>query len=349
MPASQPYPNRPFKIPQRMKNRLLQQLLLLHTNTLPHIPKHNPTHLLHQSRIPQMQQHPVPLIRLRPNILQKQNRLGLNPRSIRRPQPLHKDRNTPAIQPPPGHTRPKHPQSLRTANLPQPLAVKTMPPTRRIHPILTREIRRHHRPIKRNQIRLIVQPDMQRSVIAIPNKRLRIRANQPGIQMRKQLRRTPPSPRTDNPVDRRISKRRMKIPHPLLNRPRIIERPAIQRMRSHNRPIPQRFKMNHPTPHQLSLRRTSRRDHRQRSASAQTTRLRRSHHDRHSAQTSPRQIISAGPVNIIALSLPSQTVRCAPPSATAVNSLSVPRIVIAAAEEAQVPVPEEVVGPQPRS
>ena len=57
----------------------------------------------------------------------------------------------------------------------------------------------------------------------------------------------------------------------------------------------------------------------------------------------------SGPVSIIAASVAGQTVRCAPPSAIAASSRSAPRRAIAAADEAHVPVPDEVVGPHPRS
>ncbi len=69
----------------------------------------------------------------------------------------------------------------------------------------------------------------------------------------------------------------------------------------------------------------------------------------HRPAASPRQMISAGPVSCITASFDGQTVRCGPPSAMAVSSRFVSRRAMAAAEEAQVPVPEEVVGPQPRS
>jgi len=61
------------------------------------------------------------------------------------------------------------------------------------------------------------------------------------------------------------------------------------------------------------------------------------------------QITRAGPVRCITASPPCQTTCCAPPSEVASNSCPHPRSAILAAADAHVPVPEEVVGPTPRS
>ena len=65
--------------------------------------------------------------------------------------------------------------------------------------------------------------------------------------------------------------------------------------------------------------------------------------------TSPVQMISAGPVRSISLELVGQTTCWVPPSAMAVSSRAVLCRTMAAVDAAQVPVPLEVVGPQPRS
>ena len=72
---------------------------------------------------------------------------------------------------------------------------------------------------------------MQRSMVAVSDEYLRIRPDQLRIEMRQQLRRTPSAARADNSIDLRIGERRMQIGNALLRRPRIVERPALQRMR----------------------------------------------------------------------------------------------------------------------
>ena len=141
-----------------------------------------------------------------------------------------------------------------------------------------------------------------------------------------------------------------KIIQPILHRTRIVERPAIQRMRAQNSLIPKRLQMRDARDPPVQASACSPEKHCQRGATQQRRRL---HHRirraRHSAETSPTQMISAGPVSSITASLLGHTVRCAPPSAIAVSSRSTLRNAIAAAEDAQVPVPDEVVGPHPRS
>ena len=63
----------------------------------------------------------------------------------------------------------------------------------------------------------------------------------------------------------------------------------------------------------------------------------------------PLQMISAGPVSRIAASLAGHTVRCGSTFCMRRKFAIKLRNAIAAADEAHVPVPEEVVGPHPRS
>ncbi len=57
----------------------------------------------------------------------------------------------------------------------------------------------------------------------------------------------------------------------------------------------------------------------------------------------------AGPVRINSLSGPLQSTICAPPGATTVSGERQPLKASAAVAVAEVPVPDEVVGPTPRS
>ena len=113
----------------------------------------------------------------------------------------------------------------------------------------------------------------------------------------------------------------MQIRRPLLHRPRIIKRPAIQRMRHHARPCtPAPAAARHPRLHQLRLRRTRRRHHSQRRTGRNAA---GSHHSQSPAltaqMTSPTHTISAGPSAASPASFAGHTVRCGPPSAIAVK------------------------------
>ena len=97
----------------------------------------------------------------------------------------------------------------------------------------------------------------------------------------------------------------MQIAQPLFERARVVERPAIQRMRHQDSSYTQATAdVPMPALHQFRLRRTRRRNHRQRRAGPQSRRL----HDCSSMRvvtgpaTSPRQMISAGPVSSITAS-----------------------------------------------
>src|SRR5271170_1014149 len=188
---------------------------------------------------------------------------------------------------------------------------------------------------------------MKRGMVAISDKRLGIRANKRRIQMRKQLRRAPAAPRANDPINFAIRKSCMQVLQTVFQFARIVKRPTVQRMRAENGPVPEPLQMRHAAFDQLRLGRTRRRQNSKSRARTQCTRL--EEWRCHSAVTSPRQTISAGPVSRITASLAGHTVRCGPPSAIAVNARSAPRNAIAAADEAQVPVPDEVVGPHPRS
>src|SRR5580658_7062250 len=64
---------------------------------------------------------------------------------------------------------------------------------------------------------------------------------------------------------------------------------------------------------------------------------------------SPKQISSAGPVSRISEPGPCHCTVCAPPGAITRSTGEAPRRAMAALALAQVPVPEEEVGPTPRS
>src|ERR1700760_476190 len=83
MPAPQANTDRAIKLTKRVKNRSLEILHLFRRNILPHIPEDNPSHFLEKSRITKMKQHPIPLIRLGPNVFKKKNAVVLDAWRIR--------------------------------------------------------------------------------------------------------------------------------------------------------------------------------------------------------------------------------------------------------------------------
>src|SRR5580698_8831129 len=103
-------------------------------------------------------------------------------------------------------------------------------PACQIDAIITRKVRSHHRPIKSDEVRFVVQPAMKRRVIAIANKNFWVGANHRRIKMREQLSRTPSSAGADNPIDRRVRESGVQIMQSVFNRTRIVERSAIERV-----------------------------------------------------------------------------------------------------------------------
>ena len=83
MPATQADCYRPLKSPQAMPNRLFQKIVLGGIDTLDHIAEDDSLHTLQPSGVTEVQQQPVPLVRLRSNVFQKQN-APLKLRRIRR-------------------------------------------------------------------------------------------------------------------------------------------------------------------------------------------------------------------------------------------------------------------------
>ena len=150
------------------------------------------------------------------------------------------------------------------------IVVPNIPCMRNIDPIRPGPIRRHHRRIKSPHSTLIPKPHVQRRMVRVPHKHLRIRPHQLPIQQRQQLRRTPPASRTDHPVNTLIRKRCMKIGNPLRRSPRVIHRPPSQRMRHHHQLIPKRAQPRHTPLDQLHLSRTGRRHNRNPATCTQT-------------------------------------------------------------------------------
>src|SRR6266702_8458471 len=216
-----------------------------------------------------MKQYPIPMIRLGPDVLQEQDTLA-HLRSIRRPQRLREDRDTSPPQSALSDPRTKHPQPVRRTERPAAVSMKGMVPASQIDATITRKVRRNHRSVEADEIRLLLQPAVQRSVIAVPDERLWVGAYERLIQMRQQLSRAPTTASTYDPIDRRIGKRSMQISQPMLDRPRVVEWPAIQRMRTKRRPVSKRLKPPQASLHQLLFRSTSRRQHSQRSAGTQS-------------------------------------------------------------------------------
>src|ERR1035441_8990341 len=70
---------------------------------------------------------------------------------------------------------------------------------------------------------------------------------------------------------------------------------------------------------------------------------------RHIYHASPRAIKAAGPVSLSSVPGPSQATVCAPPGAATVSGDLASPSAIAAVAAAELPVPEEEVGPTPRS
>src|SRR5271170_241462 len=94
MSTPQPYTDRALKLTKRIKNGTLQIVGLLRRTVLPHIPKDDPSHMLKKPCIAKMKQHPIPLVRLGPNVFEKKNTVLLDTRSIRRAKRFCKNRKT---------------------------------------------------------------------------------------------------------------------------------------------------------------------------------------------------------------------------------------------------------------
>src|SRR5260370_32695161 len=98
-----------------------------------------------------MKEYPILLVRLRANVLQKQD-TTTRPRGIWRPQSLRHDRDTSTPQPALGNTRTKHPQPIRRTERPRTIAMKGMVPTGQIDTAIACEVSRDHRRIVADEI-----------------------------------------------------------------------------------------------------------------------------------------------------------------------------------------------------
>ena len=284
MPTAQTNPDRPSKVSQRMQDRGFN---LLSISALVHIAEHDTRNCLEHASKPQMHQHPIPLVRLHPNILKKQNPTPRTSR-IRSPQRLRIDRATPTRQFSLTNPCTQHPQSIDHTQFPLARSLKRGYPTNVIHrafcclfplpsSLVFTKIGRHHRPLKTHKLTLISQPHMQRSLIAITNERLRIRPHQLSIEQRQQLRRPPPTPRANHRIHLRISEGRMKIGSTLLCSPCIVKRSSIKRMRKELCLVPKRMQRLDTCSHKLSLRRARGRNYAERSACSYRFRLDHTH------------------------------------------------------------------------
>ena len=107
-----------------------------------------------------------------------------------------------------------------------------------LHAVFASEIRRHHRPVHRHQSRFVLQPGVQRRVVAVSDERLRILLEHLRVQQRQQLRRTPSPARADHRINALVRECAHQLCRPLLrqagNRRRLCDLVGTGRVR----PVP---------------------------------------------------------------------------------------------------------------
>src|SRR5580698_1961295 len=108
--GTKPNRDRAVKITQRMQNRALQILLLFHRDALTHIAEDNSLYTLQPTCISKVQQQPVPLVGLCPNVFKEKNGFCAHLRSIRSTQCLRINRNAPTAKPALRNASTKHMQ-----------------------------------------------------------------------------------------------------------------------------------------------------------------------------------------------------------------------------------------------
>src|SRR5277367_1963279 len=116
-----------------------------------------------------MQQHAVPLVRLRADVFKEKNAAAINSGSIRCAERLRKNRDTPTIQQTLGKSGPKNAKTVRDTKRPGTVTLKAVLPTCRIDTIIARKIRSDHRTVEGDKVRFVMKPAMERGVIAVTN------------------------------------------------------------------------------------------------------------------------------------------------------------------------------------
>src|SRR5262249_54259493 len=157
------------------------------------------------------------------------------------------NRDTTSVQQTLRPPRPKNAQAILSAKRPGAVTQNAVSPARIIHSVLTGEVGSHHRTIETNKASLVVQPDMERGVIAVANKGFGIETNQPSTKERQQPSQTQTAANTDNAIDRWIGKRGMKILQSIFNRARIVKRAIIKSVFPKNSLKPERVQMGDAT------------------------------------------------------------------------------------------------------
>src|SRR5271170_2825592 len=214
-----------------------------------------------------------------------------------------------------------------------------------MHTVFTVEICGHHRPMKSHQPELIEKPCLHGCQIAVSKKRFGIGANDFQVQLFEQIIRSVTATGTKYSAYLRIGESPMQIVQPRGCSPRK-ERRLLAQCMSGNGCVQAAFAQSCHT--QFDTLRLSVAGGRDNGDSCPRNNGRRFHH-RTVHHASPIHISSAGPVSVISDPSPAQSTSCSPPGARTTRRVLPPRLTIVAAAVAHVPVPEELVGPTPRS
>ena len=197
-----------------------------------------------------MLQHAIPLVRLDPNVFQKQNAGLFHTQRPGCTQPGFHQGQTAAQQLAGCAARPQDAQSIRAAERIR-LTLHGGIPGGGLFPALVRPVRGHHGAVKRHQPALLQQPGLQRGMVGVANKRLGMGADQPRIEQRQQFRRSPPTACAQDGFNRCVRKRRVEIGSALLGGARVIQRSAAQGVRHHHGLVAVGAQPLHPARDQL--------------------------------------------------------------------------------------------------
>src|SRR5258708_5463600 len=146
-----------------------------------------------------------------------------------------------------------------------------MSPTRKIHPVITREVSSSHRTVESDKVGLVVHPAVQRSVVAISDKNLGVGANKRSIKMGQQFSRPPTAAGAEYAINRGVGKCLMQIIQAIFDRACVIEWSAIERVCTQNSFVTERVQLSDAAKHQVSLRCARRRKDRKSRARTQRT------------------------------------------------------------------------------
>src|SRR5258708_26277222 len=262
MTAAQPNADRSVKIAKRVQNGAIEIVRLVRSYALTHIAEDDAGHSFQQSGVAKMNKHAIPLVGFRADVFKKKNTGAFDLRSIRRAECLREDGDTSPIQLAFRETWSEDPQSVFNAKCPGAIALQGVLPACNVHAVVAREIGGRHRTVEGDEVSLIVQPAMKRSVIAVTNKNFRVGANQRSVKMGQQLRRPPAAAGTQDSVNRRICECGMQILQAIFHRACVIQWPAIECVGAQSRFVTERVQMSDTAMHQVRLRCTRRRKNR---------------------------------------------------------------------------------------